>query len=115
MSVFSDLVALAKAGYTPAQVKEIMAMSSNEADNVEQTQKAAEITQKDAVQPEQQTVEDTANKEMAEPDQIEKLQQQVDSLQKQLAAAQKENSTKDVSTPPADPQEVLSSIIRDFM
>ena len=113
MSVFGDLVALAKAGYTPAQVKEILALQPSEAPAAE---KPAETEPKESPQPEQEKAEPEKKAEEGED-----MQATVADLQKKLAAAeeklknlQQQNSTKDNSTqkPAGDP---IEDIVRGFM
>lgn len=116
---FSDLIALAKAGYKPGEVKELLSLGDNGASGAE---KADEILPKEEEQPEQQNAQ---QKEAEEPedngapsddDKIKDLEAQITALKAELKKAQKDNSKKDISgTEKKDPQEVLNEIARSFM
>lgn len=113
MSVFGDLVALAKAGYTPAQVKEILALQAPDAQTAE---KPAEIEPKESPQPEQEKAEPEKKAEAGEDTQatIADLQQKLAAAEEKVKALQQQNSTKDNSTqkPVGDP---IADIVRGFM
>ena len=126
-----ELIELAKAGYKPSDVKEIL----KEAKELEAaTEKPAENLPKGEAQPEQEKAE-PEQKPKAEPDpeakpfehneEFEKLNSELEDLKKQLAEKesmikkiQKDNSSKEVSNPQAKQkteQETLNDIVRDFM
>ena len=113
MSVFGDLVALAKAGYTPAQVKEILALQSSDAPAAETP---AETEPKESPQPEQEKAEPEKKAEAGEDMQatVADLQQKLAAAEEKLKALQQQNSTKDNSTqkPAGDP---IEDIVRGFM
>ena len=108
MGIFSDIVALAKAGYTPAQVKELM-----EIDNAPRSEEAAEITAKEPEQPEQPKEPETDEKETNASSQIAEMQKQIESLKEQLKTAQKNNTKKDLAG--SKPEKTLDDIVRSFM
>lgn len=119
-----ELIELAKAGYKPSDVKEIL----KEAKELETaTEKPAENLPKEEVQPEQEKAPEPEPK--AEPsehnEEFEKLNSELDELKKQLAEKesmikkiQQDNSSREVSNPQAKQkteQETLNDIVRDFM
>lgn len=122
MSIFSDVVALAKAGYSPAEVKEILKLS--EGAEAGKPEGAAAIEPKEATQPEQQKKEPTEAPAPAEDNsskEVEKLKQSVQRLttelektKKDLSAAQKLNTSKDGSGN-KEPDTSVDDIIRGFM
>ena len=96
---FSDLIALAKAGYKPSEVKELLSLGDNGTSGAEE---ADETAQKDEAQPEQQNAQ---QKEAEEPedngtssddDKIKNLEAQITALKAELKKAQKDNSKKDM-------------------
>ena len=113
---FSDLVALAKQGYTPADIRELVALS-----------KADEPTHEQAEEAEQKTVQEDVQKEEAEPvndaDTIDykKLYEDEKAKNEQLGAslqkAQSNNVTKDMSykTDSKTDEDVLNDLVRSFM
>ena len=108
MGIFADIVALAKAGYTPAQVKELM-----EIDKAPISEEAAEIQAKEPEQPEQQKEPETDEQEQDATSQIAEMQKQIESLKDQLKTAQKNNTKKDLAD--TKPKNTLDDIVRNFM
>ena len=122
MSRFGDLVALAKAGYTPAEVKEILKLSGGaEADKPED---AAEILPKEEAQPElpkkeeaedPKRAEDNSNAELVELQQsVQMLTTELEKTKKDLAAAQKLNTRKDGSGM-RESDTSVEDVVRGFM
>ena len=113
MSVFGDLVALAKAGYTPAQVKEILALQAPDAQAAE---KPAETEPKESPQPEQEKAESEKKAEAGEDMQATNadLRQKLAAAEEKIRNLQQQNSTKDNSTqkPNTNP---LDDMVRRFM
>lgn len=116
MSIFGDIVALAKAGYTPAEVKELMAL-----DKQTPAEEPAEILPKEEVQPEEVKAPEDPEKEEVKPElkdnKTAELQKQVDELKKQLAEAQKKNTKLNLQSDDKvkTEQEKLEEIARSFM
>lgn len=108
MGIFADIVALAKAGYTPAQVKELM-----EIDRAPISEEAAEIPAKEPEQPEQPKEPETDEKETEATSQIAEMQKQINTLKEQLKTAQKNNTKKDLAG--NKPEKTLDDIVRNFM
>lgn len=91
LSIF-DVLAFAKAGYKPGDVKEIMGMASA-------TEEAAATTPKESVNPEPQK-EPEAQVTQTDPDykaMFEEQKKQIEELSAKLEAAQKTNIASDVS------------------
>lgn len=118
---FNDLVALAKAGYTVADVKELLALDIKEAD-----QNPAPEPNPAEGAAEQQGTEPEQPKPQNEPEgtpnagavNIEALQKQIADLQTQLEAAQKINVTQvdfSAKDPAKTGEELAEEIARRFM
>ncbi len=122
MGKFADLVALAKAGYTPAQVKEILQMDGSKEEG--KPEEAAAILPKAEEQPDQpkqepapeqpQPSEDNSNAAMDELKQsVQKLTTELEKAKKDLAAAQKLNTSKPAGQ--KAPDTTIEDIARSFM
>ena len=121
--IFSDLGALAKAGYKPADVKEILSMDAKKPAGNEEP---AEIPAGASGQPEpekevaaappdpSQEIEQN-NKNLAE--QVEDLKKQLAKTQEDLAKAQQANTRTDSSGGAKKPttDEQLQDLIRSYM
>lgn len=122
MGMFGDLVALAKAGYSPAEVKEILGMTG--AADADKTEGAAAIPPKEEAQPEQPkqpSAEEPKPSENNSSEEIEKLKLDVQRLtteltktKKDLDAAQKLNTSRQSSGLKA-PERTIDDIVRGFM
>lgn len=113
---FGDLIALAKAGYKPSEIKELLSLDAESAG----VEKPAETVPKEETQPEpEKTEEKPAEPEAEKPEDINndmhELQAEIDRLREQLAKAQKQNTSTDTSGNLKDPQEELNEIVRRFM
>ena len=112
----NDLLTFAKSGWTPAAVKEIMALDK-------QTEEAPESTAKESESAEAQNVQEEkpeASSETEVPDYkklFEEQQKQIDELSKKLETAQKANTMTDVSNsaPKVSAQETVNNIFRDVI
>lgn len=119
--IITDLVTLAKAGYTPAQVKEILSMQSSGSDNT--LEEAAQTDPKEEAQQEQQNGEKTETAAAANEDKIADLMKQIEDLKKQLEfnkeqleKAQADNASRDNSaTQKQSIDEQVCDIVRGFM
>lgn len=108
-----DVLAFAKAGYKPADVKEIMAMSAT---TEEAPTPATEEVAKNEVQKEPEEIPVVKD----EPDyktMYADLQKQVESLTSKLEAAQKVNINTDVSKsqPKVSTSETINNIFREVI
>ena len=114
MALFGDIVALAKAGFTPAAVKELMAM-----DKQTPAEDPPEISPKEEEQPEEVKAPEEPEMKEATPelkDTTEELQKQIDDLKKQLKEAQKNNTKKNLSNEvSASKTNTIDEIVRSFM
>lgn len=118
MGFLSDVAALARAGYTPSQIKELMEFEKGSKDQKPEEAKAkeeaAEINPKEDVQPEQQN--DEQKPEPKDDPKLKELQDKITKLEADLAAAQKANVNK-----PLDPaeeksaQDYLNELAKSFM
>lgn len=121
MGMFGDLVALAKAGYSPAEVKEILGMTGGaEADKPEA---AAAIPPKEEAQPDQQKQEpaeapkpseDSSAKVKQLEESVQRLTTELNKTKKDLEAAQKLNTSRESSGQKA-PERTIDDIVRGFM
>ena len=118
MGFLSDVAALARAGYTPSQIKELMEFEKGSKDQKPEEAKAkeeaAEINPKEDVQPEQQN--DEQKPEPEEDPKLKELQDKITKLEADLAAAQKANVNKALD--PAEEksaQDYLTELARSFM
>ena len=116
MALFGDIVALARAGFTPATVKELMAMDKQQTS----AEEPAEILPKEEEQPEEVKAPEESEKKEAAPElkdnTTEELQKQIDDLKKQLKEAQKNNTKKNLSNEvSASKTNTIDEIVRSFM
>lgn len=91
---FSDILALAKQGYTPSDIKELLALSTEETAAQVPAEEVPEITQKAETQPEEQKVQEVVEKP-TEPELDYKAL--YEESQKKLESIQKSNVQKDYS------------------
>lgn len=119
--LIKDLVTLAKAGFTPAQVKELLSMETGTQPEVEET---PEAVPKEETQPEAEKTKTEAEPQTLPEDMVSELNKQILELQneletnkKKLQEAQQKNTSADISSAqkPKSEQEVLNGIAADFM
>jgi len=129
MGFLSDVAALARAGYTPSQIKELMEFEKGSKDQkpeeVKVTEGSAAITPKEGMQPDQKNNEPkptpanepkTKAQEPAEDPKLKELQDKITKLEADLAAAQQANVSKPLN--PAkekSAQDYLNELARSFM
>lgn len=120
MSFFSDIVALAKAGYTPDQVNKLL-QEAKEMDspippytNPEPAGAAEKDPEPQPSEPENIPPAAPAGDGKSAEDEIKKLQDQINKLQSDLTAAQKANTGRDLSGR-SDKDKALDDIVRSFM
>lgn len=118
----SDLLTFAKSGWTPAAVKEIMALDKQAEEAPESTAKESESTEAQNVKEEKPDASSMKSEttETEVPDYkklFEEQQKQIDELSKKLEAAQKANTQADVSNsaPKVSAQETVNNIFRDVI
>lgn len=109
-----DVLAFAKAGYKPADVKEIMAMSQA---TEEAPSPAAEDVAKNEVQNEPEVEKPVAEDVPDYKTMYTDLQKQVENLQSKLEAAQKANINTDVSgtQTKVSTSETINNIFREVI
>ena len=130
MGLLNDIAALAKAGYSVAEVKELMSLASGQAENqiqLNQTQpeqeKSKSPDQKDP-DPQPETKDQSAetvplgsegpaetSSSNQSGDQLEKIAE----LEKQLAAAQAVNRTLDISKNQLTDEDRVKDLVLSFM
>ena len=118
---FSDLVALAKQGYTPADIKQLIELSKTTEKEDLQTSEGDTITENHAdIEKPSDTVAKEPEEVKEEPDQedtkIVDYKKKVEELEKKIADLQKANTEKNI----ADPDEksdldVLAEAMKSFM
>lgn len=120
--IITDLVTLAKAGYTPAQVKEILSLQNSGSDNA--SEETAQTVPKEEAQQEQKNEEQTETAAAANEDnkiadlmkQIEDLKKQLEFNKEQLEKAQADNASRDNSAAQKQSiDEQVCDIVRGFM
>ena len=112
---FSDIITLAKAGYKPGEIKELLALTTESPAAAPETEETPVTNPKEDMQPEApKESSPTADNAMSE--EIKQLKAQLAKAQADLAAAQQTNIKKDVSGATVlSPQAVLNDIVRSFM
>lgn len=114
-----DIIALAKAGYSVSDVKELISLSSSEdPEPAEQEKTPDEKTE------EPETGKDTASREPEKSTEdpakvvaIDEYKKQIDDLKKQVKDLQEKNTHKDVSGNKNEKsnEEIINDITRSFM
>lgn len=108
---FVDIVALAKQGYKPADIKELMALDIPETPEAPETETPAEVPTDPEVS------DDTATEAKATPQPAEDTTKdaEIEVLRAKVAELQKTNQTVNQSGNTPDPQKDLDDIVRSFM
>lgn len=119
MAQFSikDLADLARAGYTPATVKELLTLEKADTAPAEEppADSGADDTPKPpAGDPKQETEKGQGQGNAGESEKIEALKKQLEEAQNALKAAQEANTRKDVSGDPEDPEKSLKDIFASY-
>lgn len=118
--IFGDIIALAKQGYKPADIKELLALSTEDA---APAQKPAETPAEESGHPEPEKASDAAAPETVKEDNTEDLQKQISDLKKQLEKtqadleiAQKANrSGPDKASDQKTAEDALADLVRSYM
>lgn len=105
---FSDILALAKNGYSPKDIKDLLALADPE-----------EPEQKQEQDPEQKQEPDPEQKQEPEPEQKQEPEDKdakIIDLEKKIAELQKLNTTKDLSDKkPKSDDDIFNELMREFM
>ena len=114
----SDIIALAKAGYSVADVKELIALQSSEADTpVPEDNKVTESTQEqqeDIAQPSKAVEKVTPESEDSKA--IEEYKAKIQELEEKVNTLQSENIHKDVSdVVDTSDEDIVNDLVRTFM
>jgi hypothetical protein len=106
---FGDIVALAKQGYKPADIKELMAL------DIPEPPEAPETVKEDPT-PEPESTDDIATeaKETPQPVEVDK-DKEIEELKKTVAELQKTKQSENQAGNVTDPQTDLDDIVRSFM
>lgn len=92
----TDIVALAKAGYKPNDVKELISLSADsEKPKEEKPSETLAEGQAEVTEPEKAT--EQPEKASKEPEEVLQYKQQIEELNKKLQEAQQANVSKDVA------------------
>ena len=110
-----DIVEFAKAGWKPADVKEIIEAASKQEPEKAPDEKPAETVPKEETQHEQEKPEETAEDDASKDDTIKKLQEQISDLNKKLKDVQEANTNKNLQNKVQSEQDKLDEIARQFM
>lgn len=118
--IFGDIIALAKQGYKPADIKELLALSTEATATAE---KPAEIPAEESGQPEPEKAPAAAAPETVKEDTNEDLQKQISDLKKQLEKtqadleiAQKANrSGPEKASDQKTAEDALADLVRSYM
>lgn len=114
----SDIIALAKAGYSVSDVKELMTLASSE-----DKEPAPKEEPKDEKTEEPETGKDTASKEPEKSTEapenviaIDEYKKQIEELEKQVKDLQQKNIHTDVSNKPdKSDEDLMNDLTRSFM
>jgi len=118
---FKDIIDLAKAGYKPGDVKELLQIANEQK---EAAQEVPVIVPKEETQPEEQKAAEPASEAQPEQaDALKELQNQVETLRKQsdekdklIKQIQKDNASRNIKTENTKSEDdVLADIARSFM
>lgn len=113
----ADIIALAKQGYKPSDIKELIAMAEPE-NPIDPP--APDPTPESPEGPAQENPEDAPNasatvpKESAQPEQANSTEQ-MKALEKKIEELQEQNRRQDVSTETPDPQLQVNDMVAGFM
>lgn len=100
---FSDIIALAKSGYTVSDVKELMQLSDATTPSNDETEAPQDSQEPAAEDPEEPEEEEVDYKSLYEQE------------QEKVKRLQADNRNKDAQKPEKTDQEILMDLARDFM
>lgn len=115
MGLLNDIAALAKAGYTVAEVRELMTLAQDQTLEKKSPDPAKDPEAEKEPEPEKQNpeMEKQSLKESQEPSGDQSGE--IENLKKQLAAAQDANRKKDISGSVKTDQDTLNDLVKAFM
>ena len=113
---FGDIVALAKQGYKPADIKELMSMDIPDETTPAPVQTPEKVNPEPTPEP-AHTPDDTETpaKATGQPVESEQDKARIAELEKQIKDLQSTNQSKDVSGNVQDPQTDIDDFVRSFM
>lgn len=114
MLTIGDIVALAKAGYKPADVKELIEMTKEEKDIADPSKPANDDSSEPASAASDPPAAEVPDETEEDDTDYKALYEQA---KKDLATAQKENSTKDISSEEDNQSDadIIKDLIKEFM
>ena len=107
-----DIVALSKAGFKYAEIKDLM---NTEIPEAPQPQPEPEPQPQPEPEPPALDEPETPAKATGQPAESTEDQKRIAELEKQIEELQKKNQSTDVSGNIPDPQETINDIVRGFM
>ena len=112
-----DLITLAKAGYTPGQVKELITLSEKVMEPVPEEPQAATAPTSEAATESAEPEKATENAEKAKEPEKEVIDYKAlyEKSQEDLKTAQAVNRSMDLSDNATDPQSDLQDIFRSYL
>lgn len=116
--IFSDIIALAKAGYSPADVKDLIALTDKEP---EIEDKKEEPEDKDKIIEDLKRQIEENEKALSpepepEPEPEDPKDKEIEELKQKLAAFQKEEVKKDISgKEQKTDNDIVNDLVRNFM
>lgn len=112
----TDIVALARAGYKPADVKELITLSEKVTEPIPEEQQAATAptSEETTESAEPEKAPENAEKD-PEPEKMVNYKELYEKSQNDLKAAQEANRKQDASGNAKDPSEDLKSIIASYL
>lgn len=116
----SDIVALARSGYSVSDVKELISLSSSDDTPQEQDEPKDEKetqTQESGKEPPQEMESKKSTEEPADAKAIDEYKKEIEDLKKKVSDLQKENVNKDNSgkDPGKSDEDILNDITKSFM
>lgn len=117
MSFLNDIAELAKAGYTPQDVKELMQLNKPAENLRTEAQPAQTETEQTALQlesPETEKSTETAPKESAQPEDVPDYKALYEAEKEKVSALQNKNNSMDVSQNTTVNEKDLLDAIRSF-
>lgn len=114
MMTIGDIVALAKAGYKPADVKELIEMTKEEKTEIADASISAEADPSDTAA---EVLPSSSAATDEEPEDDTDYKALYEQAKKDLATAQKENVTKDISSAEDNQSDadIIKDLIKEFM
>ena len=118
---FSDIIELAKAGFTPKDIRDFLSQEINSDPPSSPDDKPAEKPpkqpeDKNPPEPEPGEIHKGSEEKVDNDEKYKELEKQVEDLKKALAEAQKDNTKKDVGDPKTeDPMSIFTKAAADFM